>query len=87
MFAMLRRPGLCAATGKSMSSNYRDIADGLLTEPIPIGVRAVAWPDFEIDEINCARLRGKSNDEIRLLVARLMQARMSPANQIDEAVV
>ncbi len=81
MLAMLRRPGLCAVTGKSMSSNYRDIGDGLLTEPIPIGARAVGWPDYEIDAINRARLQGKSNDEIRELVSRLTEARSVPANR------
>lgn len=83
MLSILRRPGLCARTGKSMSSNYRDIDDGLLTKPLPIGDRAVGWPDYEIEAINQARLWGKSDEEIKKLVSWLMEARAMAASQRD----
>lgn len=83
MLSMLRRQGLCARTGKSMSSNYRDIGNGLLTASLAIGERAVGWPDFEIEAINQARLQGKSNDEIRVLVSLLMKARTTSEIAVD----
>ena len=71
----LRLPAVCDRTGKPKSTVYREIGDGLLPPPVRIGERASAWPDDEIDAINLARLRGKSNDEIKQLVADLVAAR------------
>jgi len=71
----LRLPAVCERTGKPKSTVYREIGDGLLPPPVRIGERASAWPDDEIDAINLARLRGKSNDEIKQLVVDLVAAR------------
>lgn len=68
---MKRKPEVMRATGRSHSSLYNDINDGLLTEPVRIGHQAVAWPDYEIDAINRARIAGKTDAEIRALVAEL----------------
>ena len=83
MWSVLRLPSLCSVNGHSRSTNYRHIADGLLTKPIRIGLRAVGWPDYEVEAINQARLQGKSDDEIRELVSRLMEARKAPQDQTD----
>ena len=64
-------------TGKSRSSLYKDITDGLLTKPLRIGVRAVAWPEHEIEKIMQARLAGMDDAGIRRLVVDLMAARTS----------
>lgn len=61
--------------GKKKSSIYRDIHDGLLTRPVSVGARSVGWPSHEIDEIISARIAGKSSDEIKELVVRLMAKR------------
>ena len=79
----LRLPAVCERTGKPKSTVYREVGDGLLPPPVRIGERASAWPDDEIDAINLARLRGKSNDEIKLLVADLVAARTE--NQLSSA--
>ncbi len=79
----LRLPALCSRTGKPRTTVYREIQDGLLPPGVRIGERAVAWPDDEVDAINLARLRGKSNDEIKQLVAELVAARTE--NQLSSA--
>ncbi|SET70045.1 transcriptional regulator, AlpA family [Nitrosomonas marina] len=66
-------------TGYSRSTIYNRIAEGLLPEPVKIGIRASAWPDFEINAINAALVAGKSDEEIRALVARLVAARKTMA--------
>ena len=71
----LRLPDVCERTGKPRSTVYREISDGLFPPPVRIGERASAWPDNEIDAVNLARLRGQNNDEIKLLVASLLNAR------------
>lgn len=61
--------------GRSRSSHYLDIQQGLFTRPVQIGLRAVGWPSSEVAALNAARIAGKSDDEIRALVAKLEAAR------------
>ena len=72
---LLRLPAIKARTARSRSSTYADIKAGLFVSPVSIGVRAVAWPENEVEEIITARIAGKSDDEIRQLVAKLESAR------------
>src|SRR4051794_37245759 len=60
----------------SRSGHYADIAVGLCTKPVKIGKRAAAHPDYEIEAINAAHIRGASEEEIRDLVRRLHAARV-----------
>jgi len=62
------------ARGKS--STYLEIKNGLLTTPIKLGGRCIAWPRHEIYILNAARLSGKSDDEIRQIVEALHIARL-----------
>lgn len=74
---LVRRPLVTALTGKSRSTLYRDIKRGLFTKPINIGGDRVAWASNEIQAINQARIAGKSDEEIRLLVMELESARQA----------
>ncbi len=70
--SILRMPAVKAETGhRSHASIYNAIRAGLFTKPVPIGERAVGWPDSEVRAINAARIAGKSEAEIRELVSRL----------------
>lgn len=72
---LLRMPDVLARTGKARATIYIDIQRGLFPPPISIGKKASAWPDYEIEAINAARVGGSSDDELRLLVDKLMEAR------------
>ena len=72
---LLRRPSVQHASGQSRSTLYLRISEGLWTRPVSIGPRAVAWPAHEVAALNAARIAGKTDDEIRQLVARLHVAR------------
>lgn len=61
--------------GKRKTAFYEEVRDGLMTRPVKNGVRAVVWPLHEIERINAARVAGKSDDEIRTIVAELHAAR------------
>lgn len=74
-----RLPAVKAKCGKSRSTIYQHVAQGLWTRPVRIGARAVAWPENEVDALNAARIAGQSDDEIRALVTRLHAAR-NPAH-------
>ena len=72
---ILRLPAVLRERGRSRSAHYFDIQQGLFTHPVQIGLRAVGWPTAEVAAINAARIAGKSEAEIRALVARLEAAR------------
>lgn len=69
---ILRMESVKAATGhKSHASIYNAIRDGLFTRPVPIGSRAVGWPDYEVTALCQARIAGWSEVDIRKLVGDL----------------
>lgn len=68
---LCRKPLVEQAMGKSSSTLYRDIQKGVLTKPVSIGGDRVAWPANEIQAINQARIAGKSDADIKLLVIEL----------------
>jgi len=74
---ILRLPSLLEQTGYSRSTLYQRVADGLWTHPVPIGLRAVGWPDTEVSTLIAARIAGKTLPEIRELVLKLEAARAS----------
>ena len=78
--SILRMPAVKLETGHlSHASIYTAITAGLFTKPVPIGTRAVGWPDYEVRAINAARIAGKSEAEIRDLVNRLHAKRIELA--------
>ena len=76
---ILRLPAVLRERGRSRSSHYLDIQQGLYTQPVIIGLRAVGWPVNEVATLNAARIAGKSDDEIRALVTKLETARKTAA--------
>jgi len=76
---ILRLPAVLAMRARSRSAHYLDIQQGLFTHPVQIGLRAVGWPASEAAALNAARIAGKTDTEIRELVAKLEAARKSAA--------
>ena len=72
---ILRRPRVEEAIGLSRSTIYLRVSQGLFTQPVSLGPRAVGWPAGEVSAINAARIAGQSDDEIRALVTQLHNAR------------
>lgn len=77
--AILRLPTVKSESGLSRSTIYLRISQGLWTKPISLGARAVGWPSSDVAAINAARIAGKTDDEIRTLVARLVAERKGAA--------
>ena len=67
------------------SSLYAQIKDGVFPRPVPIGDRAVAWPQYEVEAIYFARIAGKSKDQMRSLVSSLHQQRESQAEYLKQS--
>ncbi|MDI4633477.1 AlpA family phage regulatory protein [Pelomonas sp. V22] len=68
---ILRLPTVQARTGHSRSTIYQRISQGLWTRQVSLGPRSVGWPEQEIAALNAARVSGRSDDEIRMLVKKL----------------
>jgi prophage regulatory protein len=73
--AILRLPDVKARSGLSRSTLYLRIAQGLWTKPVSLGGRSVGWPEAEVVTLNYARIAGRSDDEIRVLVENLEAGR------------
>lgn len=76
---ILRLPTVLRERGRSRSSHYLDIQQGLFTQPVAIGFRSVGWPASEVAALNAARIAGKSVEEIRALVLKLETDRKTAA--------
>ena len=76
---ILRLPAVLRERGRSRSAHYLDIQEGLFTHPVSIGARAVGWPSDEVAALNAARIAGKTEEQIRALVAALEAARKTAA--------
>ena len=74
---ILRRKQVETETGYSRSTIYLRIAQGLFIKPVSLGARAVGFPAGEVAALNAARIAGRSDTDIRVLVAKLLAARTS----------
>jgi prophage regulatory protein len=72
-----------SSTGLSKSKIYDDIKKRLFLPPVATDLRARAWAEHEVDSINRAYLAGKSEAEIRSVVADLIAARTSVVTKGD----
>lgn len=72
---LLKLPQVLDLTAKSRSTHYDEIKKGYMVPPVKLGGSSVAWPESEIIAINSARIAGKSNNEIRELVRKLITDR------------
>lgn len=70
---ILRLPSVKSESGLSRSTLYLRIAQGLWTKPISLGGRSVGWPASEVTALNTARIAGKTDEDVRVLV-RLLEA-------------
>jgi len=70
-----RRPEVQARAGISRSTLYAQTSQGLWPKSLKIAARAVGWPSKEVDAVIEARIAGKTDEEIRLLVKNLEVAR------------
>ena len=71
----LKLPATCDVSGMKPTSIYGQVKVGLFPPPIKLTSRSSAWVEQEVAEVNRARIAGKSDDEIRALVTRLVAAR------------
>ena len=86
LHTILRLPNVLKARGRSRSSHYNDVKQGLFTDPVQIGLRAIGWPADEVAALNVARISGKTDDEIRQLVKSLHTKRKELLEALGVAI-
>lgn len=72
---LIKQPAVLQLTAQAKSTLHVNIKRGLIPAAVKIGGRSVAYIESEILAVNAARIAGKSDDEIRQLVARMMADR------------
>ena len=72
---LCREPARRLITGVATSSWYEFQKRGLAPTPIKLSAARVAWVYGELVAVNAARIAGKSDEEIRAIVAELVAAR------------
>jgi prophage regulatory protein len=81
-FKMLRRRDVESLVGLGRSAIYARVAAGLFPKPCKLGLKAVAWPDHEIDSLNRLTAAGGDERAIRALVSRLHASRADLAREV-----
>jgi prophage regulatory protein len=76
---LLRLRSMSEATGLSRATIYARIQAGLLPRPVKHGERISVWPSDELDAVTRATIAGKSEIQIKALVAELEQRRSTAA--------
>ncbi|KJG58540.1 hypothetical protein UA38_06545 [Photobacterium kishitanii] len=74
-YRLIRLKEVLNFTAISSSTHYLHIQQGLMVKPISLGANSSAYPLYEIEAINAARISGKNDEEIKLLVSELMNNR------------
>jgi prophage regulatory protein len=72
---LLKLPATCDVSGFRPTTVYGEVKKGTFPPPIKLTSRSSAWVEYEVAEVNRARIAGKSAEEIRALVSRLVAAR------------
>ncbi len=72
--SLLRAGAAARRRGRSRSQHYVEVRAGVMTPPVHRGKIAV-WPSDELEAITRAEIAGASDDELRVLVQRLVEAR------------
>lgn len=76
---IVRKPEALGYTGFKSSTFHKRINEGLMVEPVSLGVRASGYPLHELTAINAARIAGRTDCEIKELVCELMSNRQTIA--------
>ena len=81
-YRFLRMPGLRGRLGNpSKSLVYNRVRDELLPPPIKDGCMSI-WPEDEIEAVQDYIIAGRTDDEIRSLVRRLVARRADRARRV-----
>lgn len=76
---LLKKAVVLGRTGYSSSTLYNRINEGTFCPPIALGVRGVAYVEYEVQAVLQAMVAGKSKEELQSLVQSLIKQRNAAA--------
>jgi prophage regulatory protein len=79
---LLPLPQVHVLTDDCKAKTYNLIGDGLFPPPVKVGKKSV-WPRHEIEAILIARIGGASDEEMRVLVKKLVAQRRSQFEELS----
>ena len=82
-FSIKRHPEVLNQTGFSRSVLRSRINSQLFVPPISLGERCVGWLSSEVDAVLAAYVAGKSREEIKSIVSKLIEKRKSALEVIN----
>ncbi|HCH5588344.1 TPA: AlpA family phage regulatory protein [Vibrio parahaemolyticus] len=80
---LLPKTEVLARLSYSKSTLHSRIAMGLMTPPVNLGGRKVAWPEHEIQLIIAATIKAQSSNEIAQCVNQLIAERNSLIHEFN----
>jgi prophage regulatory protein len=78
-------PAVTSTMAQSRTTIYRNIQCGICTKGVSIGGDRVAWPEYEIEAINRAKISGFTEAAIKELVSKLHELREDLKPGLDVA--
>ena len=78
---IVRESERASITGVPTSTWYDLVESGLAPPAVKVGKRAAGWPESELFALNNARIACKTEDQIRSIVQRLLEARSRAFDQ------
>jgi len=81
-YQIIRKPEVLRQTGFSRSTLHTRIKQQRFVSPIPLGERAVGFVASEVNSCVAAMIAGKSQDEMKALVASLIEQRKTALEAI-----
>jgi len=78
-YRISRRPDVLSQFGFSNTSLHGRLKAGLMPPSIQLGPRAVGWVQGELDAVLAAMVAGRSDQQLRDLVASLVDQRQQVA--------
>lgn len=77
---LIKLPRVLEITATARSTHHKRIHEGLMVPGVRLGENSVAYPEHEVTTLIAARIAGKSDVEIRQLVADLVASRKNQSN-------
>jgi prophage regulatory protein len=82
---LLKLPQVKDRTGYKDTTVYGQAKAGLFPPPVKLTPRSSGWPEHEVSAVIAARIAGKTDAEIKVLVTSLVAARASLLAQVTSA--
>jgi len=82
MIQMLRLPDVTRVSACKKWKVYADARSGLFPKPVKTGKRVSAWLAHEVEAVLKMRVAGRTDDEIKALILKQMDARKTEVNTI-----